>query len=141
MMRLQAEVDELGVFCVVVVLLGLDARVGNVIDLDGNSNFPCSSFYKMGQIQDRELLCKLVVDPAFVLGSRVVASEFDASHRITNIEEAARLPALAVDGEGLSDGCLDAETIQDGAEDIVVVETIDERFIQRNFVGHGSVND
>ena len=36
MMRLQAEINKLGVFCVVVVLLGFHARVGNVIDFDGN---------------------------------------------------------------------------------------------------------
>src|SRR6266852_5938673 len=111
MMRLQAEINELGVFRVVVMLLGFNARVGNMIDLGGNSNFLCGSFHQMGQIQDRKLLCELVVDPAFVPGSRVVAREFDASHRVANIEEAARLPALAVNGKRLSNGGLNAEAI------------------------------
>ena len=52
-----------------------------------------------------------------------------------------RLSAFAVNGEGMSDGGFDAETIEDGAENFVVVEAIDQRFIEGDFVGHGAVDD
>src|SRR6266850_3773916 len=111
MMRLEAEVQELGVFRVVVMLLGFHARVGNMIDLNGNPRFLCGSFDEMSEIQDRKLLCELVVDPAFVLGRRVMTGKLDAPYCVANVEEAARLPTLAVNGKRLSNGGLNAEAI------------------------------
>src|SRR5712692_4570436 len=65
----------------------------------------------------------------------------DASDRVPNVEETACLTALAVHRERLADGCLHAEAIENRAENVVVIEAIDERFIQRSFVRHRSVYD
>src|SRR5271155_2684149 len=40
----------------------------------------------------------------------------------------------------MPDDGFDAEAIEDGAENFVVIETIDERFIERDFVGDGAVH-
>src|SRR5580704_7386217 len=40
----------------------------------------------------------------------------------------------------MSDDRFDAEAIEDGAENFVVIEAVDERFIERDFVGDGAVN-
>ena len=40
----------------------------------------------------------------------------------------------------MAHGGLRAEAIEHGAENFVVIETVDEGFIQRHFVGHGSVH-
>ena len=49
-------------------------------------------------------------------------------------------PPLSVNGERLSDGGLHAEAIEHRAEDVVVIEAIDERLVQSDFVGHGAVD-
>jgi len=96
----------------------------------------------MGQVQDGELLRELVVNAALAPGGRVVASKLDAANGVANVEETAGLAALAVHGERLADGGLHAEeTIQDSAEDVVVIETIDERFVERSFFRGGAIND
>src|SRR5580698_3011685 len=40
----------------------------------------------------------------------------------------------------MSDDRFDAEAIEDGAENFVVIEAVDERFIERDFVGDGAVD-
>ena len=140
MMGLQSEVDEFRMFCIVIVLLCLNARIGNVIDLHRHAKFVCGRFHYPGQVENGELFGELVVNPALAFGGRVMTGNLDTSHGVPNVEEAACLPALAVDSERLADGCLHAETVQDGAEHVVVVESIDQRLIQRGFVRHRSVN-
>ena len=61
---------------------------------------------------------------------RVQAGNLDAANRVANIEKAARLPALAIHRERMADGRLHAEAVQHRAENFVVIETVDERFIQ-----------
>jgi len=95
----------------------------------------------MRQFEDGKLFRELIIDAALASGCRVVAGDLDAAHGIADIEETARLAALAVDRERLPDSRLYAETIEDRAEDVVVVEAIDERFIERGFVRHRPVND
>src|SRR5713226_8281515 len=141
MVRLQAEVDELRVLGVVIVLLGLHTRIRNVIDLDRHSKFLRGGFHHAGQIQNGKLLGELVVNAALAFGCRVMTRNLDTSDRIPNVEETARLTALTIDRERLADGRLHAETIEDGAEDVVIIEPIDECFIERGFVRHRSVND
>src|SRR5260370_4354187 len=126
--------------CVVIVLLGFHARIGNVIDLDGHAKFFRRGFHHARQLQDRELLGELVVYSAFALGSGIVTRDLDAPDRVPNIQEAARLTALAIDRERLADGGLHAEPIEDRAEHIVIIEAIDECFIERRFRGRRSVN-
>ena len=65
----------------------------------------------------------------------MIAGNLDAADGVANIEEAARLSALAVNGDRMSDGRLDAEAVQRRAENLVVVEAVDQAFIQRGLVG------
>ncbi len=51
-----------------------------------------------------------------------------------------RLAAFAVYGERMSDDSFDAEAIEHGAENFVVIKSVDERFIERDFVGDGAVD-
>src|SRR5467141_4412602 len=128
-------------FCIVVVLLRLHARVGEVVDLHSDAEFSCGGLYQMRQFQDGKLFRELIVDPALASGCRVVTSDLDATHRVPNVEETACLSALPVNGERLADGRLYAETIKDGAENVVIIEPIDQRLIEPSFVRHRSVND
>src|SRR6202521_1485287 len=141
MVRPQAKVDELRVLGVVIVLLGFNTRIRNVIDLDRHAKFLCGGFHHAGQIQNRELFGELVVNAALAFGCGVVAGNLDTSDRVANVKETARLSALAVNGERLSDGGLNTKAIQHSTEDVVIVEAIDQRLIERGFVGHRSVND
>jgi hypothetical protein len=61
-MRLQTQIAQAGVVCVVVVLLALDARVGQTIDLDLQAQRGPSRLDGFGQLQDAELLGELVED-------------------------------------------------------------------------------
>src|SRR5712692_10513894 len=67
--------------------------------------------------------------------------KLDASDRVPNVQKTARLTALAVNRERLSDDRLHAEAIEDRAENVVIIEAIDERFVERGFLRHRSVND
>src|SRR5208282_5942564 len=89
---------------------------------------------------NRKLFRELVEDAALALRRRIQTGDLDASNRITNIEKTAGLAALAVHGERVPDGCLNAETIEHGAKDFVVIEAVDQRLVQRDFIGHGSVD-
>ena len=51
------------------------------------------------ELQHGKLLGELVEDPALARRGGVQARDLDALHRIANIEKAARLSALAVDGQ------------------------------------------
>ena len=100
----QAQVDQLRVLGVVVVLFGFDARIGQVVDLDLQAHVRCRpSCTMLRQFQHGELLGELIEDAALARRGRIQAGDLDAAHRVANIEEAARLSALAVHGERMSD--------------------------------------
>src|SRR5437588_4556390 len=131
MMGLQSEVDEFRMFCIVIVLLGLNARIGNVIDLHRHAKFVCGRFHYPGQVENGELFGELVVNPALAFGGRVMTGNLDTSNGVPYVEEAACLPCLAVYRERLADGRLHAETVEDGAELDGVVESLGQRLIKR----------
>jgi hypothetical protein len=83
----------------------------------------------------------LIEDAEFSLGRGIQTGKLHAAHRVANIQEAARLAALAVHRERVAKGCLGAEAIEHRAEDLVIVKAVDQRFIQGDFVGHGSIHD
>src|SRR2546430_14461899 len=101
---------------VVVVLFRLDARVGDVVDLDRDAHLFGGSFHKAREIHDGELLGELVVDAAFASRSWIVAGDLDAANRVANVQEAAGLSAFAVNSERLADGRLYTEAGQHRAE-------------------------
>ena len=61
--------------------------------------------------------------------------ELDALERVADVEEAAGLPALAVDGERVTDHRLHAEAVQDRAEVLVVVEAGDQPLVPGGLLG------
>ena len=103
-----------------------------MIQLHTESHLAASRLHQMRQIKNRELLRKLIEHAELAFLGGIQAGQFNASHRVSNIEEAARLPTFTVDGERLSNRSLHAEAIQNGSEHLVVVETINERFIKRD---------
>src|SRR5262249_52070568 len=126
MVRFETQVDELGVLGLVVVLLGLHARIRYVVDFDRKAHFLRRPLDKMSQVHNGELLGKLIVNTALSAGCGVMTGNLYASHGVANIKETACLAALAVNGKRLADGGLHAEAVQHRAEDVVVVKPIDE---------------
>src|SRR5207247_9132078 len=74
-------------------------------------------------------------------GRGCLSGNLEAPNRIAKVQEASGLSALPVHGERLADGSLHAKAVQSRPENIVVVETIDQRFVEGAFIGHRSVND
>src|ERR1700676_2027077 len=97
-----------------------------MVDFDPHAQLSRRGLHHMRDFHDRKLFRKLIEDPAFPAPSGVLACDLDAPYRIAQIQEAARLPALSIHGERMSHGSLDAKTIQDGPEDFVVIEAIDQ---------------
>ena len=124
--RLQAEVEQLGVLGVEVVLLrprragSACARCGLEPELVGSLR------HHVGELVDAELLRELVVDAHLAAVGRVEECQLDAAHGVADVEEAAGLAALAVDGHRVTDGRLDAEAVERRAEDVVVVEAVEQ---------------
>src|SRR5438552_1445299 len=106
-MRLQPQVEQLLVLSVVVMLLALDPGIGKVRDAGREPMSRARVAYQLRQGLDRELLGELVEDPILALIGRVVEGQPDAGDRVPDVEEAARLAALAVDRERLPDRRLD----------------------------------
>src|ERR1700728_1900079 len=95
----------------------------------------------MRQLQNRELFGELVEDAELASIGWMMAGNLDAADGVANVEEATRLSALAVDGDRMAGGSFDAKAVQSGAEDFVIVEAVDQAFIQGGFVGRGAVDD
>src|SRR5579884_2204284 len=99
-MRLEPEIDQLGMLSVVVVLFGLDARIGKTLDFDIQSELGACGLHQFSKFQYGELFRELVVDPAFSRSRRVQTGQLDATNGIADIEEGPSLAAFAVNGEG-----------------------------------------
>ena len=89
----KSEIDQLRMLGVVVMLLGLDARGVDVLDLDGHAEVPRGLLHHVGQLQHRKLLRELVEDAAFPAAGRAQTRELDAADRVANIQESAGLAA------------------------------------------------
>ena len=72
---------------------------------------------------------------------RVLEREPDARHRVTDVEEAARLAPFAVDRQRQSDGGLDAEAVEDRPPDRVVIEPRGQPRMHHHLVSPASVDD
>src|ERR1700733_10638086 len=95
----------------------------------------------MSEIKDGKLLSELVKDAEFTFARRIQTSKFDAAHSVADIQEAARLAAFAINSEWMAKCCLGTEAIENSAEDFVIVKTVDQCFIQCNFVRHVSIHN
>ena len=140
-MWLKTQINELRVLGVVIMLFCLDARIGKMVDFDVHPQFFPDCFHHLRQFENRELLRELVVHSALAARGRILAGNLDAANRVSNVEKTTHLSALAVHGEWLANGRLHAEAVEHGAEHVILIEPIDEGFVESNFVGHRPVHD
>src|ERR1022692_4106494 len=117
--RLEAELDEPGVVHVVVVVVKLDAWVIQVLDLDRVRAAPGDG---LGDLGDRHGLGHLVEDPELAPVGRILAGDLDTADGVPDVDDAAGLAAVAVNGQWLAQHGLDNEPVQHGAEHRVIVE-------------------
>ena len=97
--------------------------------------------HQLGELRDGELLGELVEDAELAQLGGVVHCELDALERVADVETAAGLAALPVDGERVADHGLHAEAVEDGAEDLVVVEARHEPLIHGRLVRLDAVDE
>src|SRR5271169_3804475 len=102
--------------------LGLDAWIRQMLDLDLQSQVLSAFLHHVRQFQHVELFRELIEDAEFARPGGVETREFNAADGVSNIKESARLAALAIDRERISQGRLGTEAVQHRAKDLVVVE-------------------
>src|SRR5260370_4568164 len=127
-MRLQAEVDQLGVFRIVIVLCGFHPGVGKMVDFRPQPELLGSCLCELCKLQNGELLRELVEHSALAPSRRIEAGNLDATDSVADVQEASGLSALAINRQRVTDSSLGAEAVQDGAENFVVVEPVAQRF-------------
>src|ERR1019366_2791039 len=120
--RLEAQVEQFLVARIVVVVFRLHTGVWQMTDRDRESKLFGYALNGLGKFEHVEHLRELVEDPVLTQLRRVEDGEFHAAQRVTNVEEAARLTALAVNGQWDAGNRLHAEAVEGGAEDLVIVE-------------------
>src|ERR1700691_1510144 len=62
------------------------------------------------------------------------AGDLDTADGVANVQEAASLAAFSVHGKRMPHGGLRTEAVQHRAENFVVVEPVDQRFVESRFV-------
>ena len=139
--RLEAEVLKLGVLGVVVVLLHLGARVRHGDHLRVQANLLTRLGDHLRELVDGELFRELVVNLHLTVRRRVVARNLDATNGVLDVQETAGLTTLTVDGHRVTDGRLDAETVEGGTEDGVVIETVDQIRVHVGLIRGETVHD
>src|SRR6185437_9463297 len=98
-MRLEAELQQAAMAWVVVMLLGLLARIADMLDRDGETHAPAHIRDFRRDLVDREAFGELVENAQLAARRRMRHGELDALQRIAQVEISARLPALAIDGQ------------------------------------------
>ncbi len=125
---------------VVVVLFGFHTRIRKVIDLHVQIYFPARRLHHARQFQHSKLFSELVEHAAFAGARRLQTGKLYAADRIADVQIPARLSTFSVHRQRMSHRRLRTETVEHRTEDFIVVKAVDESFIQRNFVGHGSIH-
>src|SRR5699024_11508835 len=92
------------------------------------------------ELVDGDLRGELVVDAELAGVGGVLAGDLDAGYGVLDVQVAAGLGAVAVDGEIVADRRLDDEAVQGGAEHGVVVEAVDQARIPARLVGLEAVD-
>src|SRR5579875_436132 len=126
---------------VIVVSLRFDARVFCLHDFDRETLFLRGIFHQFSQLTYRKLLRKLIEHTVLAWSWRITYSELDATHCIPDIQKTSGLTALAVNGQGMLDYRLHAETVQYRSPNSVIIETRCLPFIERGLVGLDTVDD
>ncbi len=139
--RSQTELRQLGVRGVVVVLLQLDPGIVQVLDPDVEPDLGAGVAHQLGELDDRELLGELVEHAELARLGRMQDRELHALERVDDVQVAARLAALAVRGQRVSDHGLQAEAVQGRAEHVVVVEPRQQALVEPGLLGLDPVHD
>src|ERR1035438_2235720 len=130
----QTKIEQLGMLGVVIVLLQLDARVGNMFDGDVEPLAIANLLHQVGQVEHAELLGELVEYPVFALCRWALDGDLNAPQRVANVQKASGLPALAIDGKRASQRRLHTIAIQHRTPNAVVVKTRGQSVIKQRFV-------
>mmetsp|Transcript_13738 Transcript_13738/g.22072 ORF Transcript_13738/g.22072 Transcript_13738/m.22072 type:complete len:280 (-) Transcript_13738:633-1472(-) len=132
--RIQSEIAEFAIGDVQLVFGCLLAGVGDEI-----------GFYagQLGDhfcnVSDTTGLGNLVenFDPVALFG-RVVDGNFNASGSVSNVNESTGLASCSIHGQGHTHGALHEETVQNGSVVSIVVESVDQAFVQDGLGGVGT---
>ena len=121
-MRLKAKCRQRGMIRIVIMLFQLDTRILDVFDRAVETVIGSDPLYAVCKIQDRELLGELIENPKLAGFGWIEHGQLDATERIANIQKAAGLSALPVDGQRHAMHRLDDEAVQHGAEYRIIVK-------------------
>ena len=137
-MRCQAELHEAAVHDVVVVRLGFDARVLDVLDAGLTGIRGRDDLCDLGH---GEALGHLVEHPELARVSGLLGGQAQAFNGVADVDDASGLPAPAVDRQRLAEHRLHDEAVQNGPEDRVVVEAGGEAVVESGLGGLLPVDD
>src|SRR5487761_1201483 len=112
-MRDESQVEQMLMFGVVVMRLHLSTRICEVLD---------HGLQAMRAAGSADAVRELVENPEFASNRRIEDGEFDATHRVADVEEATGLTSTPVHGERVPMRGLRAKAIECRAPDVVVVE-------------------
>src|SRR5688572_120346 len=101
-MWFQAELRQLRVHRIVVVLLGLHAWIRQVIDDHRQAGATSSRFDALSQVHDRKLFCELIEYSKFTGSCRMVHRQSDTLDRVAYVQKSAGLPTFSINCEWLS---------------------------------------
>jgi len=139
-MRKQAEVDQLLVSRIVIMLLRFNARILQMVNFHHKVGPFAARFDQLGQLQNVENFRKLVENSVFTRPGIIENRQLYAAKRVSDIKKASQLTATAVDRERNSGDGLDAEPIEHCPEQFVVMEAGGEARIERRLVRFDSVH-
>ena len=119
---LAADFDKALVCGVVIVFLGFLAGIFEVIDLDIVPQTLSNALHFFGQLIGGEGFHDLVEDAQLPFLGRGALGHMDALKGVVDVEIAAGLAAFAVDSEWVAHHGLNDEPIENGSENLVIVE-------------------
>ena len=139
--RPQAEIDQLGMLRVVVMLLRFHARRRACARFRPSCPFRVAAACTMCASSSTENCSVNWLNTRHSPGAAGFRQAISMQRTVSRISRNPRVwPPLPYTVKGCPDRGLHAEAVQHGAENFVVIEAIDQRFIQRDFVGDGSVH-
>src|ERR1700757_4851969 len=120
-MRLEAKLSQLSVLRVVIVFLGFNARIRQMVHTHIEPEPFLGNAHHLREFENGKLFRELIEYPELSPGRRIQAGQLNASHRVANVEEPARLTALAINSKRMFDRSLHAKTVESGPENFVVI--------------------
>ena len=134
-MGFQTEFEQARMVGIVVVILGLDARIGQVLDFDVQAERAAHALDAIGQFIDRECLRELVKNPQLARIDRVLDREANAIQRVLEVEIAAGLTTRSIHSQRVPRDSLHDEAVEGCSKHFVVGEGREERLIVVVLIG------